>query len=309
MPVDRSPPRDGQGPPTDPSGSLIPREQMEEPEAPTSNGKRQQDVTDGLEIQANEFRNVKLQTFWRNRPKLWFASLECEFTAYRVRSDDIKYSAVVRHLDEQTMLAVADVLEQPPERNKYDKLKNTLIERFSDSLEKQLRTLLEGIELGDKFPSVLLREMRILAGSNVTDSMLRTLWMQRLPRRLQELLAMLDDINLDKLAACADKAHERGGTQNIVAVVNPSQDDTLQALCKQVSELTKAMADMNKNQRRSRSRSRRSRSSTPNRSRTRERPGFCYNHRRFKEKAWKCQKPCSATYPLAIQENSNDRQQ
>lgn len=88
------------------------------------------------EIQSNEFRNVRLPTFWRNRPKLWFASLESEFTAYRVRSDDIKYSAVVRHLDEQIMLAVADILEQPPSSGKYEKLKSVLIERFSDSLEK-----------------------------------------------------------------------------------------------------------------------------------------------------------------------------
>lgn len=125
------------------------------------------------EIQSNEFRNVKLSMFWRNRAKLWFTFLESEFTAYRL--DDIKFSAVVRHLDEQTMLAVADILEQPPSSDKYEKLKSILIERFSDSLEKQLRKLLVGMELEDKTPSVLLREMRTLAGANVTDSMLRTL--------------------------------------------------------------------------------------------------------------------------------------
>lgn len=205
--------------------------------------------SEALEIQSNEFRNVKLQMFWRNRPKLWFASLECEFTAYRIRFDDIKYSAVVRHLDEQTMLAVVEVLEQPPETGKYAKFKSTLIERFSNSLEKQLRTLLYGMELGDKMPSVLLREMRTLAGANVTDNMLRTFWMQRLPRRLQELLAMLDDVDLSKLAACADKAHERGSNQNIVAAANVSEEDTLQTLSKQVSELTQAIAAINKIQR------------------------------------------------------------
>lgn len=113
-----------------------------------------------VEIQAHEFRNVKLSTFWRNRPKLWFAYLEKEIAAYRIRSDEIKYSTIIRHLDEQMIFAVADILEQPPETDKYNKLKNALIERFSDSLEKQLRILLKEMELGDRTPSTLLREKR-----------------------------------------------------------------------------------------------------------------------------------------------------
>lgn len=140
------------------------------------------------EIQGNKFRNVRLPTFWRNRPKLWFAQLESEFVAYRIRSDDIRYSAVVRHLDEVTMLAVANILECPPDTGRFEALKNTLITRFSDSLEKQLRTLMSEMELGDKTPSTLLREMRALAGTPVTDDLLKTLWMQRLPQRIQELL-------------------------------------------------------------------------------------------------------------------------
>lgn len=73
------------------------------------------------------------------------------------------------------MLAVADILEQPPSSGKYEKLNSVLIERFSDSLEKQLRKLLDGMELENKTLSMLLREMWTLAGINVTDSMLRTL--------------------------------------------------------------------------------------------------------------------------------------
>lgn len=71
-------------------------------------------------------------------------------------------------LDEQTMLAVANILEQPPNSGKYKKLKSILIERFSDSLKKQLKKLLDGMELEDKTSSVLLREMRTLTGANVT---------------------------------------------------------------------------------------------------------------------------------------------
>ncbi|EZA59717.1 hypothetical protein X777_16517 [Ooceraea biroi] len=111
------------------------------------------------ELFASEFRNVRLPTFWKKRLALWFVQLESEFTTYHIRSDDVKFSAVIRHLDEETMIVVADALETPPPQDKYTHLKRILIERFTDSQEKQLRKLLLGIELGDKKPSVLLREM------------------------------------------------------------------------------------------------------------------------------------------------------
>jgi len=35
---------------------------------------------------------------------LWFVQLETEFGAYRVRFDDVRYSAIIKHLDEATMI-------------------------------------------------------------------------------------------------------------------------------------------------------------------------------------------------------------
>lgn len=86
------------------------------------------------------------------------------------------------------MTTVADLLENPPAAGKYDNLKEQLIKRFADSHEKQLRTLLLGIELGNKKPSQLLREMKTLAGTDATEGLLRTLWLQRLPDRIQQML-------------------------------------------------------------------------------------------------------------------------
>jgi len=75
---------------------------------------------------------------------------------------------------------VSDILENPFESDKYDKtydeLKEALIARFTDSQEKQMRTLLMGIELGNKKPSQLLPEMQALAGQDTTEGLLRTLW-------------------------------------------------------------------------------------------------------------------------------------
>lgn len=105
------------------------------------------------DVLASEFRKVRLPSFWQKNPRLWFVQLESEFTFYRITSDNVKYNAIVRHLDEQTMQAVADVIERPPDEDKYQILKDALIARFSDSEEKRLRLLIAGIELGDKRPS------------------------------------------------------------------------------------------------------------------------------------------------------------
>jgi len=43
--------------------------------------------------------------------------LETKLNAYRIRFNDMKYNAIIRHLDEATMIIVADVLENPPENN------------------------------------------------------------------------------------------------------------------------------------------------------------------------------------------------
>lgn len=66
------------------------------------------------EVQASEFRSAKLPTFWKNKPKLWFAMLEREFAAYGVKNDAVKCAAVIRHLDTTTMKTVADIIAPSP---------------------------------------------------------------------------------------------------------------------------------------------------------------------------------------------------
>jgi len=97
---------------------------------------------ESVEINANEFRLLKLPTFWHKQPKLWFVQLESEFLVYRIRSDEIKFNTVIRHLDEKALIAVAEFIERPPEKDKYLHLKNALINQFTDSEEKRLRQLL-----------------------------------------------------------------------------------------------------------------------------------------------------------------------
>lgn len=271
-----------------------------------------QELNELREVQANEFRNVKLSNFWRHRPSLWFVTLESEFVSFGIHADNTKYTAVIRHLDEQTIYDVADILEAPPEADKYGKLKAELIKRFSDSLECQVRTLIKETELGDKKPSVLLREMQRLANNKIDEEVLKTLWVEKLPSRIQDLLSILEDIPLAKMAEYADKFHERTrkNDKEIAAASTGKQFNNQQfnQLNDRIGELEKKLASVNlkaqkdRQQKKFRPRSK-SREKEPIDSK------MCRFHRKFGEKAWNCILPCNAPYKLASPGNYSDQKQ
>uniref|UniRef100_A0A5S6QGU7 RNA-directed DNA polymerase n=1 Tax=Trichuris muris TaxID=70415 RepID=A0A5S6QGU7_TRIMR len=98
----------------------------------------------------------------------------------------------------------------PPETNKYDTLKQRILERFSVSDQKRLQTLLSGMQIGDDKPSHFLQRMRREVPSkfdNMND-IIKHLWIQQLPVNVQSCLAQTDEEDLDKLGKLADKVFE-----------------------------------------------------------------------------------------------------
>ncbi|CAN7948724.1 unnamed protein product, partial [Ixodes pacificus] len=66
-------------------------------------------------------------------------------------------------------------------------------------------------ELGDQRPSQLLRRMRQLMGDVTADadtSLLRELFLQRLPHSMVPILAAAEDMPLDQFANLADRVRE-----------------------------------------------------------------------------------------------------
>ncbi|XP_046143311.1 uncharacterized protein LOC123988193 [Osmia bicornis bicornis] len=263
------------------------------------------------EVNASDFRSVKLPTFWKDDSKLWFAMLEKEFAAYGIKSDAVKCASVLRHLDSNTVRVVADIISAPDGDDSYNRVKEALIDRLASSEETQLRQLFSGIELNGRKPSELLREMQLLSGTKVSGKALQTLWLQRLPTRIQEILVVMDNVPLDKLAILADKTIERSFSEpaaiaeceaNIPANASArEQSAEIAALTRKLSELESLVRNSFNRRPRNRSRPRyfRGRSNSRNRSGDRSyRQGqqdFCYFHRRFKERSFRCVQPCNWT--------------
>lgn len=196
-------------------------------------------------------------------------------------------------------------------------MKRAIIQRLTDSRQKQIQRLLNDLVLADKKPSQLLREMKDLAAGSVHDEMLHTLWVNRLPVTIRPLLITSDTLDLNALAEMADRIMDATHSQpNVMATTTVSKVDSMpspsssaiQHLERRVDELQRALAMCLKeittltSQSASTGRSRYRSSSRP-RSRTPEHQGTCYYHRKFGADARKCTTSCNFQRPRQSQEN------
>lgn len=230
--------------------------------------------------------NVKVPPFWPEKPSLWFAQLEGQFVLNGIKNDATKYYYVSANLDNRYAMEVEDILLNPPSEGKYESLKAELIKRLSTSQEQKIKRLLEHEEIGDRTPSQFLRHLRTLAGSVVPDDFLKTLWASRLPSNMQAILATQTGTDLNAIATLADKIHETTPSMQVASTSGDAHSsvmvltDRIDALTRQVAELT-------------RGRQSNRRSNSRHRPRSASRPNICWYHRRFKENARKCNEPCT----------------
>lgn len=247
---------------------------------------------------------IKVPPFWKANPRLWFRQLDSQFFNAGITNDLTKYHTLVGAVESNILAQVSDIILDPPAHNLYATLRQRLEERFSDSEEQQLRKLIGELELGDKRPSQLLREMRELSANRVSDAVLKSLWLQRLSTQIQAILSVSDQ-NLNMLATMADKVAEVTTTPTLHAVnstniplqtpcsCSPNVIDDLvtemRNLTARVDALSRGRSETNtkdprpENRRRSLSRSRSNNHIN----------GVCRYHYKFKDKANFCILPCS----------------
>lgn len=243
--------------------------------------------------------SAKLPPFWTDRPSVWFAQVESQFSISGITTEQTKYDYVVAQLDSRLISEVEDIISNPPAKDRYTKLKEELIKRLSASEEQRVRRLLSDEELGDRKPSQFLRHLRTFAGTTFTDAnLLRQLWLRRLPQQLQAILAAQSELSVDKLAELADKIMEvspgiatPNSPASVFATSAPSTTDegfqTLSARLEELSVQVAALSVDHRGRNRSRSTNNRSRSATPGTQK------FCWYHRTFRTRATKCTQPCS----------------
>ncbi|GFW55931.1 transposon Ty3-I Gag-Pol polyprotein [Trichonephila clavipes] len=121
-------------------------------------------------------------------------------------SEETMFSHLVAQLEPRVLEDIWDIVKDS-NPNKYTATKERLLKIFVESENKKMKRLLTGIELGDMLPSQLLRKMRALAGTDVSEKALRTLWLDKMPDSVK-CIVIVSEEHLDKIAAMADKIVE-----------------------------------------------------------------------------------------------------
>lgn len=268
---------------------------------------------------------LRVPPFIAADPELWFAILEENFQRAGITADATKFGHVTAVLEPQYALQVRDIIVNRPETNAYETLKRELVKRLSSSQEQKIRRLLESEEMGDRKPSQFLRHLQGLAGTSVTEPVVRTLWLGRLPNHVQAILAAQKDLDLTKVADLADgimdlapprpvvaEAASRPSTDALSASPNANLLQQIASLCQEVKDLRLDVTEL-----RSRPGYRpRGRSGYRADSRARSRPRStstsrdddgshreCWYHRRFGASARYCEPRCS----FAARNPGNDK--
>lgn len=268
--------------------------------------------------------SIKYSPFNRDDPEIWFTQLEAQFEIGGISVDATKYGHLIAALDPETVKCVRDKILTPPAIDKYNSLRSVIIERLCDSAKIKLDRLLSGLQLGDKKPSQLLREMETLSVNQITEPVLRNLWLQRLPTHAQEILSCMDDSNLVKLATAADKILDVN-KPSVVYAVNAISNKNSQPndLAIQVNALSKRVEELFSSFSKGHSKAPRGRSDSPasnfqrdnrnqrqrSRYRTKEQVDKhpnCWYHHKFGNKARKCLKPCKFDFGQTNSHNSGN---
>ena len=149
---------------------------------------------------------VKLPEFWPELPRLWFATAEAQFEVAQITQDNTKYSHVVKVLGQKTAKSIVDLLENPPDTNRYDTLKQQLTAKYqlTDTERAQRMLELTSSDLGDGTVSDLVDKLMVLRGSGDLEFLFRHMILRTLEPSIQQ--ALLDSTEQDyrKLAKRAD---------------------------------------------------------------------------------------------------------
>ena len=144
---------------------------------------------------------------------------------------------------------IADILTELPEQNLYDYLKEGILKCTGHSEEERIRDVFQNVTRRDRTPAQLLRYMKSQLGSkHVSETVLRTLWMERLPPSVTQIISpMSRATTLDDLADSAGLVfmHSNHNINTVKAPkpTEPQPVNEIKAMKEMMADLQKQLKD------------------------------------------------------------------
>ena len=201
--------------------------------------------------------------------------------------------------------------------NPYGEMKRILLAAFGMHEFERVRKLTDRIQIGDRKPGDVLRELQDL-GTTADERILKTLWLQRLPPEMAAALSTSIDLPINDLRSMANSMHSFMQNQPVAQVTTEqvrstqntrptSSDFVLGELLSSIKELVSVVRDQHAStisaisrgigEHRSRSVQRDSFRVPRFRSQSRDSElddqGRCWYHWKFGERAHKCKTGCT----------------
>jgi hypothetical protein len=96
---------------------------------------------------------VRLPLFWAERPAVWLAQAEAQFSLAGISNERTKFHYVISQLEQRYAAEVEDIITSPPQHDPFSKLRTELLKRLFLSREQRAHRILTLEEMGDRKPS------------------------------------------------------------------------------------------------------------------------------------------------------------
>ncbi|UYV60622.1 K02A2.6-like [Cordylochernes scorpioides] len=160
--------------------------------------------------------------------------VEAQFKINNITTEETKFNYLVSQLDPKYVENIWDIVSSES-KTKFADSKARLLNWFKESENARIKRLITGVELGNMKPSQLLQKLRAIATPDISEKLIRTLWLDKLPDSFKAILLVSDE-DVDKLAAMADKITDKTTKSEIYDI----NHDTNKVLLDKISELSNA---------------------------------------------------------------------
>ena len=251
----------------------------------------------------NATRKV-FRDFDKSMPTIWFSLFELKLQQCGPLADEQRKNALTSCLPNDILLTIHDLLIN---QASYQCIKQRLLQWFEPNLSSRVTELLNYSSVTAEKPSQFLLMLRTkLAKSDMSQEMIRELFIAKMPENIRNCLKAVKNLSLDELAITADQMISIGkesAVKNTLFAIDHKKSEQSAAsnnsdILTRMDSLEKKLNDVLNFTKSGKSNKFNKQQlfnqfNKGNKWKTREQPDVCWFHKTFGSRAKKCTKPCN----------------